>query len=165
MDVGGWLRGLGLGEYEDNFRNNKIDADVFPQLTADDLRDMGVVAVGDRRRLVSAIAALAGATPSAPAHKGPLISAERRPIAVLFCDLVGSTNLASQLDAEDWRNIVNAYLDEASKAVTALGGHVPRRVGEGLMALFGYPNSAALAIAFPNVAFVTLGLSRARQAE
>jgi class 3 adenylate cyclase/predicted ATPase len=141
MDVGGWLRGLGLGEYEDNFRNNKIDADVLPQLTADDLRDMGVVAIGDRRRLLSAIAALAGATPSAPAQKGPLISAERRPIAVMFCDLVGSTNLAPQLDAEDWRNIVNTYLDEAAKAVTALGGHVPRTVGDGLMALFGYPQA------------------------
>ena len=93
MDVGGWLRGLGLGEYEDNFRNNKIDADVLSQLTADDLRDIGVVAVGDRRRLLAAIAALAGATPSVDAptsppahHKGPPISAERRPIAVMFCD-------------------------------------------------------------------------------
>jgi class 3 adenylate cyclase len=101
MDVGRWLRGLGLGEYEDNFRNNKIDADVLPQLTADDLRDMGVVAVGDRRRLLCAIAALTGATPfvdappPAHAHKGPLISAERRPIAVMFCDLEGSTNLAA----------------------------------------------------------------------
>jgi class 3 adenylate cyclase len=147
MDIGGWLRGLGLGEYEDNFRNNKIDADVLPQLTADDLRDMGVVAVGDRRRLLSAIAVLVGATlsedaaTSAPGPKGPLISAERRPIAVMFCDLVGSTNLASQLDAEDWRNIVNAYLDEASKAVTALGGHVLRKLGDGLMALFGYPKA------------------------
>jgi class 3 adenylate cyclase/predicted ATPase len=147
MDIGRWLRGLGLGEYEDNFRNNRIGADVLPRLTADDLRDIGVVAVGDRHRLLSAIAALAGATPavdappSRPTHKGPLISAERRPIAVMFCDLVGSTNLASQLDAEDWRNIVNAYLDEASKAVTALGGHVPRTIGDGLMALFGYPKA------------------------
>jgi class 3 adenylate cyclase len=147
MDVGGWLRGLGLGEYEDNLRNNKIDADVLPQLTAEDLRDMGVVAVGDRRRLLSAIAALADATHSGdapaspPAHKGPLISAERRPMAVMFCDLVGSTDLASQLDAEDGRNIVNAYLDEASKAVTALGGHVQSTIGDGLMALFGYPKA------------------------
>jgi len=148
MDVGEWLRGLGLGEYEDNFRNNKIDADVLPQLTADDLRDMGVVAVGDRRRLLAAIAVLAGATPpvdapaSPPARpKGPLISAERRPIAVMFCDLVGSTSLASQLDAEDWRNLVNAYLDEASKAVIALDGHVLMKFGDGLMALFGYPKA------------------------
>jgi class 3 adenylate cyclase len=59
----------------------------------------------------------------------------------MFCDLVGSTGLAAKLDAEDWRNLVNAYLDEASAAVTALGGHVLKRLGDGLMALFGYPQA------------------------
>ena len=131
MDVGGWLRGLGLEQYATNFRDNKVDAAILPQLTADDLKDIGVVAVGDRRRLLAAIAALARATPSAssttPAPKpsspkSPQISAERRPITVMFCDLVGSTSLAAKLDPEDWRNLVNAYLDEASKAVSALGG-------------------------------------------
>ena len=58
-----------------------------------------------------------------------------------FCDLVGSTSLASKLDAEDWRNLVNAYLDEASKAVTDFGGHVLKKLGDGLMALFGYPHA------------------------
>jgi class 3 adenylate cyclase/predicted ATPase len=67
--------------------------------------------------------------------------AERRPITVMFCDLVGSTALASRLDAEDWRSLVNAYLDEASGAVTGLGGHVLKRLGDGLMALFGYPHA------------------------
>ena len=66
MDVGDWLRSLGLGQYEGKFRDNKIEADVLPQLTADDLKDIGVSAVGDRRRLLAAIGALAGATPSAP---------------------------------------------------------------------------------------------------
>src|SRR5271166_4957931 len=150
MDVGGWLRSLGLGQYEANFRDNKIDADVLPQLTADDLKDIGVSAVGDRRRLLAAIAALSGPTPStnAPASppkpapaKGLEISAERRPITVMFCDLVGSTSLAARLDAEDWRNLVGAYLDAASQAVTGLGGHVLKRLGDGLMALFGYPHA------------------------
>ena len=59
----------------------------------------------------------------------------------MFCDLVGSTSLAAKLDAEDWRNLVNAYLDEASTAVTGLGGHVLKRLGDGLMALFGYPQA------------------------
>ena len=59
----------------------------------------------------------------------------------MFCDLVGSTALASRLDAEDWRSLVNAYLDEASGAVTRLGGHVLKRLGDGLMALFGYPQA------------------------
>ena len=65
MDTGGWLRSLGLGQYEANFRDNKIDADVLPQLTADDLKDLGVSAVGDRRRLLAAIAVLSVETPSA----------------------------------------------------------------------------------------------------
>jgi class 3 adenylate cyclase len=143
MDVGGWLRGLGLDQYEEKFRDNKIDADVLPRLTVDDLKDIGVSVVGDRRRLLDAIAAIAGAGPASPAKstpsKGLQASAERRPITVMFCDLVGSTSLAARLDAEDWRNIVNAYLDEASAAVTGFGGHVLKKLGDGLMALFGYP--------------------------
>ena len=68
-------------------------------------------------------------------------AAERRPITVMFCDLVGSTSLAARLDAEDWRNLVGAYLDAASQAVTGFGGHVLKRLGDGLMALFGYPKA------------------------
>jgi class 3 adenylate cyclase/predicted ATPase len=150
MDVGGWLRGLGLERYEANFRDNKIDAELLPRLTGDDLKEIGVSALGDRLRLLDALATLAGAKPpadaatssskSAPA-KTLQVSAERRPITVMFCDLVGSTSLAAKLDAEDWRNLVNAYLDEASAAVTGLGGHVLKRLGDGLMALFGYPQA------------------------
>src|SRR3984957_9268551 len=145
MDVGGWLRGLGVGEYEEKFRDNKIDADLLPRLTVDDLKDIGVSVVGDRRRLLDAIAAIAGAGPASPTKsapsKGLQASAERRPITVMFCDLVGSTSLAAKLDAEDWRNLVNAYLDQASAAVTELGGHVLKKLGDGLMALFGYPQA------------------------
>ena len=65
MDVGGWLRGLGLGQYEEKFRDNKIDADLLPRLTVDDLKDIGVSVVGDRRRLLDAIAVIAGAGPAA----------------------------------------------------------------------------------------------------
>ena len=150
MDVGGWLRGLGLGQYEEKFRDNKIDADLLPRLTVDDLKDIGVSVVGDRRRLLDAIAVIAGAgrpadlpaspTKSAPS-KGLQASAERRPITVMFCDLAGSTSLAAKLDAEDWRNLVNAYLDQASAAVVDFGGHVLKKLGDGLMALFGYPHA------------------------
>jgi class 3 adenylate cyclase len=150
MKVGDWLRDLGLGKYEETFRANAIDADLLPRLTDAGLKDIGVSALGDRLRLLDAIAALLGAkpppdvpaSPSKPAPpKGPQVSAERRPITVMFCDLVGSTGLAAKLDPEDWRNLVNAYLDEASKAVSALGGHVLRKLGDGLMALFGYPKA------------------------
>src|ERR1700720_630222 len=104
MEVAGWIRGLGLDQYQANFRDNKIDADVLPQLPADDLKEIGVSALGDRRRLLAAITALSGPTPSANAFasspkptpaKGLETSAERRPITVMFCDLVGSTGLAA----------------------------------------------------------------------
>jgi class 3 adenylate cyclase len=150
MDVGGWLRGLGLGKYEAAFLDNGIGEAVLPHLTVEDLKEIGVATVGDRRMLLAAIAALATPRPSEPIgqqpspllpSKAPEVSAERRPITVMFCDLVGSTSLAAKLDAEDWRNLVNAYLDEASLAVTGLGGHVLKRLGDGLMALFGYPQA------------------------
>jgi class 3 adenylate cyclase/predicted ATPase len=150
MDVGVWLRSLGLGEYEEKFRDNKIDAGVLADLTDGDLAQLGLP-LGDRKRLLKAIAVLAG-PPSAATGLGSAqtrpprpaalsTSAERRPLTVMFCDLVGSTALASRLDAEDWRSLVNAYLDEASAAVTGLGGHVLKRLGDGLMALFGYPSA------------------------
>jgi class 3 adenylate cyclase len=151
MDVGVWLRNLGLGQYEATFRDNEIDSAVLPKLTVDDLKDLGVAMVGHRRKIMSAIEELNAesvAQPDAmealptqaplPVSAGP-DGAERRPITVMFCDLVGSTSLAAKLDAEDWRNLVNAYLDEASKAVSGFGGHVLKKLGDGLMALFGYP--------------------------
>jgi class 3 adenylate cyclase len=150
MDVGGWLRNLGLGKYEAAFHENAIDEQVFCHLTAEDLNEIGVATVGDRRKLLAAIAELATPSPWAELRSPPRapqrpktseVSAERRPITVMFCDLVGSTALASRLDAEDWRTLVNAYLDEASGAVDRLGGHVLKRLGDGLMAPFGYPHA------------------------
>ena len=152
MDIGAWLRNLGLGQYEGAFIDNAIDGDVLPRLTADDLKDIGVTIVGHRRKLLDAIAGLnappaspppvAAPPPSpAPPQKSSDVAAERRPVTVLFCDLVGSTALASRLDAEDWRDLVGAYLDAASEAVTRYGGHVLKKLGDGLMALFGYPRA------------------------
>src|SRR5271166_218037 len=153
MDVGLWLRTLGLGQYEAAFRENEIDGEVLPRLTAEDLKDLGVAIVGHRRKIISAIEALnapssvrAEGVNAAPAQRHVPVAAssdaaERRPITVMFCDLVGSTGLATRLDAEDWRNLVSSYLDEASLAVTGLGGHVLKKLGDGLMALFGYPKA------------------------
>jgi class 3 adenylate cyclase len=147
MDVGTFLRNLGLGQYEAAFRDNSIDADILPRLTGEDLKELGIASVGHRRKLLDAILELRSGTsassapvdPSqsrtAPNPKVSEVAAERRPITVMFCDLVGSTSLAAKLDPEDWRSFVNAYLDLASKAVTALGGH------DGLMALFGHPQA------------------------
>ena len=160
MDVAAWLKNLGLGQYEAAFRDNAIDGDLLPSLTAEDLKDLGVTIVGHRRKLLDAIAAIGAASkstpPPAPADPAatlhaPAVSsrpqsrsgadAERRPITVMFCDLVGSTSMAAKLDAEDWRTLVNTYLDEASLPVTELGGHVLKKLGDGLMALFGYPHA------------------------
>jgi SAM domain (Sterile alpha motif) len=109
-------------------------AEVLPDLTEGDLNQLGVP-LGHRKRLLKAIAALGTAEtatkPSCPAPaSSPTGTAERRPITVMFCDLVGSTSLAAKLDAEDWRDLVGAYLDEASAAVTRLAGHVLKRLGD-----------------------------------
>ena len=152
MNVRVWLSSLNLGRHEKKFRDSKIDFDVLADLTDGDLQELGVP-LGDRRRLLSAIAELGAQQPLAtqaqlaPAAPAPaqsfaqLDSAERRPITIMFCDLVGSTELAAALDVEDWRNLLNSYLDEASTAVTALGGHVLKMLGDGLMAVFGYPRA------------------------
>ncbi|MFZ2107260.1 MAG: hypothetical protein WAV18_18120, partial [Roseiarcus sp.] len=128
MDVGDWLRSLGLGQHEALFRENEIDAEVLPELTEADLEKIGVP-LGHRKRLLKAIANLGAAAALAkPTIPSPTASsrdvAERRPITVMFCDLVGSTSLATRLDPEDWRNLVGSYLDASSAAVTSLGGHV-----------------------------------------
>ena len=160
MDIDGWLRSLGLGQYEAAFRDNAIDEKVLPRLTAEDLKDLGVGLVGHRRTLLDAIAALRGdrnekeppseALPHAPASAqasappptvAPAAEAvgERRYLTVMFCDLVGSTGISARLDAEEWRDLVGSYLDAASAAVTEMGGHVAKKLGDGLMSLFGYP--------------------------
>src|SRR5215472_16918130 len=150
MDIGGWLRSLGLERYEAAFRENDIDETVLPNLTAEDLKELGVAFLGHRRKLLDAIATLrsegstkttsiagAIAPPSAAmAATVPVAEAvgERRYLTVMFCDLVGSTAISAQLDPEEWRDLVGAYLDAASAAVTEMGGHVAKKLGDGLMA-------------------------------
>ncbi len=145
MDIEAWLRGLGLGQYVATFRDFAVDADILPDLSDADLEKLGLP-LGHRKRLLKAIAGLdvASAAPASTVSMsttGAAADAERRNIAVLFCDLVGSTGVAARLDAEEWRDIENAYLDAASKAVTDFGGRVAKKLGDGLMALFGYPTA------------------------
>ena len=155
MDVVVWLRSLGLGKYEAAFRENEIDETVLPGLTHENLKELGVAAIGHRLKLLDAIAALrsdasvqtppVAAAPAPPSAATPTAVpvaeavGERRHVTVMFCDLVGSTSISAGLDAEDWRDLVGAYLDAASAAVTEMGGHVAKKLGDGLMALFGYP--------------------------
>ena len=147
MDVGGWLRRLGLEQYEAAFRENKIDDTVLPSLTAEDLKDLGVGFVGDRRKLLDAIAALrAGAsapTPLSDALPATDIaakdSAERRQVTVMFSDLVGSTALSARLDLEDLREVISAYQMCVADTVRRFGGFVARYMGDGVLIYFGYP--------------------------
>jgi class 3 adenylate cyclase len=155
VDLGGWLRSLGLERYEAAFRENEIDDTVLPNLTAEDLKDLGVGIVGHCRKLLDAIAALRSdskakelpRTPASPlsltatVRTAPLPEAagERRHVTVLLCDLVDSTGIAAKLDAEEWRDLVGAYLNATSAAVVEMGGKVVKKLGDGLMALFGYP--------------------------
>ena len=103
IDVASWLQQLGLAQYEPAFRDNEVDGDVLPDLTADDLIAIGVTSVGHRRKLLAAIAALgtepptvtqSAASATSDATFGSTIDAERRQLTVMFCDLVGSTALS-----------------------------------------------------------------------
>ena len=157
MDIDGWLRRIGLAQYAEMFRANDIDGELLGRLTNDDLKDIGVASFGHRKKLLEAIAELGGAPAATPAPR-PVVQApvpatvappptsvsveaagERRYLTVMFCDLVGSTGISAQLDAEEWRDLVGAYLDAASAAVAEMGGHVAKKLGDGLMSLFGYP--------------------------
>jgi class 3 adenylate cyclase/predicted ATPase len=147
MDLGGWLRRLGLEEYEAAFRENRIDDTVLPKLTADDLKDLGVGFVGDRRKLLDAIAALRAeaSTPTALSDL-PLVTdkaaketAERRQVTVMFSDLVGSTALSARMDPEDLREVISAYQGCVAEAVRRFGGFVAKYMGDGVLIYFGYP--------------------------
>ena len=120
MDIVVWLRSLGLGKYEAVFRENEIDETVLPDLTAEDLKELGVASLGHRRKLLDAITALrndaSGKTPSvdtATTSSAPSVSsedrAERRQVTVMFSDLVGSTALSARMDPEDLREVISAY--------------------------------------------------------
>jgi class 3 adenylate cyclase/tetratricopeptide (TPR) repeat protein/energy-coupling factor transporter ATP-binding protein EcfA2 len=150
MDVGAWLRGLGLEQYAPAFRDNDVDGEVLPELTSDDLISIGVTSVGHRRKLLAAIAALgtppptvaysvasASAAPTSPAT----IEAERRQLTVMFCDLVGSTPLSVRFDPEDLREVIGAYHRCVADTVARFAGFVAKYMGDGVLIYFGYPEA------------------------
>ena len=152
MDIGNWLRGLGLAQYAPAFRDNDVDAEVLPRLTADDLRELGVTSIGHRRRLLDAIAALTEGAPTPAAMPAATVTAtprdvpapsdaERRQLTVMFCDLVGSTALSARLDPEDLRAVIGAYHRCCTDLITEAGGFVAKYMGDGVLAYFGYPQA------------------------
>src|SRR5262249_54534017 len=135
-----------LERYEQAFRANEIDLRVLPELTADDLKELGVAAIGHRRLLLNAIAVLGAGAGRAAAEDVPAASpantpteAERRQLTVMFCDLVGSTPLSTRFDPEDLREIVGAYHRCVADTVGRFGGFVAKYMGDGVLIYFGYP--------------------------
>jgi len=145
VDIAVWLRGLGLQQYEKAFRENAIDVALLPELTAEDLKELGVDLVGHRRKLLAAIAALrreAAHEPSAaPAEKTAAPVAERRQLTVMFCDLVGSTALSTRLDPEDLHDVIAAYHRTVAEIIARSDGFVSRYMGDGVLVYFGYPQA------------------------
>ena len=143
MDIAVWLRGLNLERYEAAFRDNEIDWDALPKLTAEDLKDLGVVLGGHRRKLLDAIAALGAAeappSPSRPPAAGG--EAERRQLTVMFCDLVGSTALSTRFDPEDLREVIGTYHRAVADTVGRFDGFVAKYMGDGVLIYFGYPQA------------------------
>src|SRR6202048_4593368 len=141
MDIAVWLRGLGLERYELAFRDNEIDRETLPKLTAEDLKDLGVVLGSHRRKLLAAIAALQGNAAPSTETASALQAAERRQLTVMFCDLVGSTELASRLDPEDLREVIAAYHRAVAGVVAGFDGFVAKYMGDGVLVYFGYPQA------------------------
>ncbi len=154
-----WLAALELQSYESAFRDNDISFDLLPDITADDLRDIGITSVGHRRILLQAIAALAQpaadiaasaaastskAIASAPAMThmtgGNVSNHQHRLLTVMFCDLVGSTELSGRLDAEDLQSLLQAYRECIRAVVQKHKGYIAQYMGDGVLVYFGYPS-------------------------
>jgi class 3 adenylate cyclase/ABC-type transport system involved in cytochrome c biogenesis ATPase subunit/tetratricopeptide (TPR) repeat protein len=148
-----WLTSLGLDQYTATFNANGVDGDVLPFLTADDLKDIGVTAVGHRRKMLKAIAALQASLDSATENASltpadhqldSLVEdtqVERRQLTVVFVDLAGSTELSQALDPEDMREVVRAYQNTVAGDLLRFDGHVAKFMGDGVLAYFGWPRA------------------------
>jgi class 3 adenylate cyclase/predicted ATPase len=135
-DLAEWLARHGLDQYAQTFAENNIEYSVLPDLTEDDLEKLGV-SLGHRKKLLRAIDAVRREAVSPVQHR----EAEFRQITVMFCDLVGSTQLSEKLDPEDLQKLIDAYRRECSTAIRRYGGEVARYFGDGVMAFFGWPRA------------------------
>src|SRR6266536_4351972 len=135
QQIADWLEQLGMSEYAQCFAENKIDVSVLRYLTDQDLKDIGIP-LGHRRKILAAIGKLAAA-PATPEPAAAQESAERRQVTVMFCDLVGSTALASRFDPEDLREVIGAYHRCVAGTVTRFEGFVAKYMGDGVLVYFG----------------------------
>jgi class 3 adenylate cyclase len=152
MNIVEWLRALGLERYQATFRENDVTGELLPNLAAEDLKDLGISSVGHRRQLIEAIGELR--RKDAPADEpvqlsispsvnagAPETTAERRPLSVMFCDLVGSTALSSHLDPEELREIIRSYQGCVATSIQHFDGFIARYVGDGVLIYFGWPEA------------------------
>jgi class 3 adenylate cyclase len=143
LDIDGWLRGIGLEQYAQTFRDNAIGADVLCDLTDEHLRELGLP-LGARLKLLRAVAALStGQIPVSPeiTTPAPRTDAQRRQVTVMFSDLVGSTALSARMDPEDLREVISAYQKCVADTVGRFGGFVAKYMGDGVLIYFGYPHA------------------------
>ncbi|MGY4501783.1 class 3 adenylate cyclase [Bradyrhizobium sp. GM24.11] len=138
-----WLENLGMSAYAQRFLENRVDISVLGDLSDQDLRELGIV-LGDRKKILRAIREMHGSDTiafSAPSAEAAPGVAERRQLTVMFCDLVGSTALSTQLDPEDLRKIIGAYHRTRAAVVEQNGGFVAKYMGDGVLVYFGYPRA------------------------
>ena len=146
--IADWLQKLGLGQYAKAFAENDINFGVLPDLTDQDLKELGVASLGHRRQLLRAITELKGSEegtrkPSIEdiAAIAPHDTAERRQVTVMFSDLVGSTALSARMDPEDLREVISAYQKCVAETLQRFGGFVAKYMGDGVLVYFGYPQA------------------------
>jgi class 3 adenylate cyclase len=147
QQVSEWLEKLGLGQYAQRFAENDISFSVLPDLTDQDLKEIGV-SLGHRRQVLRALAELIGREKDAPKaavatapSAAPQDTAERRQVTVMFSDLVGSTALSARMDPEDLREVISAYQKCVAETVQRFGGFVAKYMGDGVLVYFGYPQA------------------------
>lgn len=147
QDIRKWLESCGLGEHVGVFEDNRITADILPTISNDDLKDMGIQALGDRRRILQAILEASETDQSGSSEaesvdlKPDASIAERRQLTVVFCDLVGSTELSQRLEPEDLRDVLRRYQDAIAGCVARYDGYLAKFMGDGVLAYFGWPQA------------------------
>src|SRR5580692_4421325 len=149
-DLSQWLAQFGLEPLVGVLAANDVDLDILPDLTEQDFEKLGI-SLGQRRKLLKAIATLHGDSkiapgkpeqqPVNPASTTQAPEAERRQVTVLFSDLVGSTALATVLDPEDLSRLIKRYQDACAGAVARFDGYIAKFMGDGVLAYFGYPQA------------------------